>query len=222
MFGFSNKSNQKEQVAVSSEPTRPMPMSEEERMAFRREMMFQTIRQCMKTLEVNSNMYRFKVMNIDSRHHRFLAMIEVTNTYEAKMDGVLQAFSQVEEFIQKTVFDRFDIVLDGIFWRVREKEKSFERKSREGDKVGQAHTSSILAATQPAPSNTASQIESRLSRANTTASLEELQAFRNALLKGGYVPGLHSDGKVYVTEPTPLDEKPATGGTQYGHLDEGH
>jgi hypothetical protein len=197
-------------------------MSVEERMAFRREMMFQTIRQCMKTMEVSSNMYRFKVMNIDSRHHRFLAMIEVTSTFEAKIGGVMQAFSQIEEFIQKTVFQRFDLILDGIFWRVKESEKTFERKTREGDPVGQPQAASILPATQTAAHSATSQIEDRLSRANTSASLDELQAFRNALLKGGYVPGLHSDGKSYATAPTPLDEKPATGGTQYGHVDEDH
>jgi len=197
-----------------------MPMTVEERMAFRREMMFQTIRQCMKSMEVNSNMYRFKVMNLDSRHHRFLAMIEVTSTFEAKLGGVMQAFSQVEEFIQKTVFARFDLILDGVFWRVRESEKTFERKVREGDAVGQTHSASILPATPAATSSASRQIEDRLSRANTMASIEELQAFRNALLKGGYVPGLQSGGKAYVTSATPLEERPATGATQYGQMDE--
>jgi hypothetical protein len=218
MFSFNSKPNPKSGASV--EPTRPMPMTVEERMAFRREMMFQTIRQCMKSMEVNSSMYRFKVMNLDSRHHRFLAMIEVTSTFEAKIEGVLQAFSQIEAYIQRSVFERFDLILDGIFWRVRESEKAFERKSREGDLASNAPTSAILTPSRQGAGNQAANAVERLARhPMTAASPEELKAFREALAQGGYVPGVQLEGKAYHTQPTPLGDKPATGGTQYGSPD---
>lgn len=193
-------------------------MSLEERKAFRREMLYQAIRQSMKSLEVISSMYRFKVINVDSRHHRFLAMIEVTSTFEAKKGGVPQAFAQIEDLVKKQSYERFGLILEGIFWRVSESEKAFERKVREGDSPAEA--SSILVASQQQVHSSAGSTEERLARQHfPTVSNEERQAFMDALVKGGHLPVVHVGNGVYESSPTPLDDKPITGGTQHGMLE---
>jgi hypothetical protein len=218
MFAFSKKTNQRDNNTSLPDETRPAPMSLEERKAFRREMLYQAIRHSMKSLEVVSSMYRFKVINVDSRHHRFLAMIEVTSTFEARKGGIPQAFSQIEALIKAKAFERFDLILEGIFWRVSESEKAFQRRVREGESAAEA--SSSLAASQQHAHKSAGGTEQRLARRQFPAvPNEERQAFMEALVKGGHLPEVQGGDALYETDRAPLDDKRISGGTQYGMLE---
>jgi hypothetical protein len=107
-------------------------MGLEERKAFRREMLCQAIRQGMQSLEVISTMYRFKIINVDSRHHRFVALIEVANVFQARIGSKLQKFPHVEEFLKKYASEHYGLVLESVFWRVSGSGKDMERDIASG------------------------------------------------------------------------------------------
>jgi hypothetical protein len=89
-------------------------MTLEERKAFRREMLYQAIRQSMKSLEVVSSLYKFKIINLDARHHRFLALIEVATSFKARKGSKPQTFPQIEAFLRDNAFEHFGLVLERV------------------------------------------------------------------------------------------------------------
>jgi hypothetical protein len=65
----------------------PPRMSLDERKAYRREMLYQSIRENLLALEALSSMYKFKVVSVDERHHRFIVLIAVTGMFKARRGG---------------------------------------------------------------------------------------------------------------------------------------
>jgi len=180
-------------------------MSLAERMAYRREMLYQSIRESLLQLQVISSMYKFKVMNVDARHHRFVAMIEVTNGFEAKLDGISLGFNQAEEFIRKRTLERYGVSLDAIFWRVNEIESSFVRTYRAGDSPEAARTG--------------------MGKTRQREVVGDVSAARQRLARAQVAP-VGPDGSDaiavqhldYQSDHAPLEAGERTGGTQYGQL----
>lgn len=204
MFSFLKKrSSQGHEAPDSSAPeTDPERMSLAERMAYRREMLYQSIRESLQQLQVVSSMYKFRVMNLDSRQHRFVAMIEVTNSFEARMDGMNVGFNQIEAFIKKRTQERFDVRLDAIFWRVNEVESSFVHSRRASDGP-------------QAPSGGANPPRQRDATDGIPASRPRLS--RGETLPGplGAISVQHLD---YESEHAPLEPLAPSGKTEYGQL----
>jgi hypothetical protein len=217
MFSFSKKANPREGgPSVPELTTLPFPMGLEERKAFRREMLYQAIRQSMQSLEVNSSRYRFKVINVDNRHHRFLAMIEVTSNFEARKGGAPQSFNQIEALIKENAYSRFGIFLEGIFWRVSESEKAFASKSREGD----ASTDDASGpASQRQPLDASSTKEERLARQKLPKrTRHEHHESKNVLAKSDPSTMHYVEDTVYDSEPPAPDDKPMLDGDPFGPL----
>ena len=59
----------------------PVKMNLNERMAFRRELLYETIRASLKSRSVADNTYRFKVMRTDKRGHCFVVMLDMSPTF---------------------------------------------------------------------------------------------------------------------------------------------
>lgn len=177
-------------------------MSLAERMAYRREMLYQAIRESLQELRVVNSMYKFKVVNEDARHHRFIAMIEVTNSFEAKINGMSAGFSQVEAFIRKRTRERIDVSLDAIFWRVNEVESAFVRTRRAGDRSQATLPAANPAQQRQVPGGDPA-ARRRLARAQPSPSQSEAIAVQ------------HLD---YESEHAPLDPMEPTGKTEYGQL----
>ncbi len=198
---FQRLLHRRNDVPDSTPPeTDPERMSLEERMAYRREMLYQSIRECLLQLQVISSMYKFRIMNLDARQHRFIAMIEVTNSFEAKMGGIPVGFNQIEAFIQKRTFERYNVRLESIFWRVNEVESAFVRSQRAGEG---ANARAASGARQPEVAGDVSAARQRLSRAQAEAS------------HLGAISVQHLD---YQSEHAPLQPGEQSGGTQYGQL----
>jgi hypothetical protein len=185
----------------------PERMSLAERMAYRREMLYQSIRESLLQLQVISSMYKFKVMNVDARQHRFVAMIEVTSGFEAKRDGVGLGFNQIEEFIRKRTLERYGVSLDAIFWRVNEIESSFVRSYRAGDSP-EAARAGMGRTRQREVVGDVSAARQRLARAQV-ATVPQGESHLGA------ISVQHLD---YESEHAPLEAPERTGGTQYGQL----
>jgi hypothetical protein len=133
MIQLSNTSTRKDGASFAQTTIPQVPMSLEERKAFRRDTVCQSIRQGLKSLEVGSNMYRFKIINVDARHHRFVALIEIAASFKAKIGSKLQKLPQVEAFLKKYTKDHGGLVLEGVFWRV-------SGLGKDGGRKGEAET----------------------------------------------------------------------------------
>jgi hypothetical protein len=220
MFSFFRTNKDKEIPKAAPDSSPPGRMDLKERKTYRREMLYQAIRESLLSLEVVSSMYKFKVMNVDERHHRFIVMIDVTQSFQPHKSNRSRSFYDIEEFIKKNTFDRFGLILEGIYWRVSSSKSPFERKSREEDSPQTA--AAILAASRKrevvGDVRNASQ---RLARYQyQPVSEEERKAFEEAIKKGAGLPVLHVGDREYQSERAPLDGGIMIGGTQYGKLEE--
>lgn len=204
MFSFLKRQSPKGNEAPDSTPpeTDPERMSLAERMAFRREMLYQSIRESLLQLQVISSMYKFRVMNLDPRQHRFVAMIEVTNSFEAKMEGMNVGFNQVEEYIRKRAQERFKISLEAIFWRVNEVESSFVHTRRASDGPQAAPGDQSLPRQRDVPADVAA-ARPRLSRGHGQPG------------PLGAISVQHLD---YESDHAPLEPTAPSGKTEYGQL----
>lgn len=214
VFGFLKKRERGTPVqAVLLEEPAVRRMELEERMAYRRERLYQSIRETFLSMEVVSHMYRFKVMPVDERHHRFIAMIDVAKSFVTGANSKTKSFAAMEQDMRINTYKRFGILIDGIYWRVSETEDQFERHARASDParsgefapVGQDHQT-------PRAGN-------KLSRAGyQPISVEEQAAFMEALQRGAALPAVHVGDLEYQSDLAPLDGGIMIGGTQYGKL----
>ena len=209
MFSFLKRLSPNRTEAPDSTPpeTDPERMTLAERMAYRREMLYQSIRESLLQLQVISSMYKFRVMNLDARHHRFVAMVEVTNSFEAKMDGISVGFNQVEDYIRKRAAERFGLTLESIFWRVNEQESSFVRTNRSGESPHAVRDAMHMTRPHEVPGDV-SAARQRLSRAQVKPADQGSSHL-------GAISVQHLD---YESEHAPLQAADQTGGTQYGPL----
>jgi len=216
MFSFLKRRSPKKNDFPDSSPpeTNPERMTLAERMAYRREMLYQSIRESLLQLQVIASMYRFRVMNLDERQHRFIAMIEVTNNFQAQLGGLSVGFNEIEEHIRKRTFERYGVSLDGIFWRVNEHHDSFVRSRRASDRPN-----ADPATRQREVPGDVSAARQRLSRAQVEpVTAEEAEAFERAIREGSQLGAISVKHLDYESELAPLQAAEQTGGTQYGQL----
>ena len=200
------------EMAEAMPPSRRMDL--EERKAFRREMLYQSIRDTFLAMEVIGSMYKFKVMPVDSRHHRFIAMIDVAKSFVTSRENKTKSFAAYEQQIRIDAYKRFGILLDGSYWRVSETESQFEFHARVNDKNEINRNDRKVGHDVP--------LNSRLSSIGAhdyqPITAEETQAFMEAL-QGGYAPPPITVGeREYQSDLAPLDGGIMIGGTQYGRL----
>jgi hypothetical protein len=216
MFEFLKRRGQAAPVTANApELSEVRRMDLEERKAFRRERLYQSIRETFLSMEVVSHMYRFKVMPVDERHHRFIAMIDVAKSFVTGANSKTKSFADMEHNMRLNTYKRFGILIDGIYWRVSETEEHFERHSRASDpaRVG------LAPAPEPYVPNPSAPASNNLSRDGYQAiSAEEQAAFMEALRLGAVLPAVHVGDMEYQSDLAPLDGGIMIGGTQYGKL----
>jgi hypothetical protein len=217
MFSFLKKKPQNLKQAVDP-ATFARRMDLEERKVFRREMLYQSIRDTFLNMEVIASMYKFKVMPVDERHHRFIAMIDVAKSFVTNKENRLRSFAAIEQQMRIGAYKRFGILVDATYWRVSETESQFEMHTpRRGEPEGEARvaTRNMPAITDTAPQ---SRIASVSDGQFQPISEEETRAFMEAL-KNGYAPPPMQVGDMeYQSDMAPLDGGIMIGGTQYGRL----
>lgn len=193
-------------------------MDLDERKAFRKEMLYQSIRDTFLSMEVIGSMYKFKVMPVDERHHRFIAMIDVAKSFVTNKENKLRSFAAIEQQMRANTYKRFGILVDGTYWRVSETESQFEMHApRAGESQGEArvggrHTSAVDQVTPQ------SRMASVGGNEYQPISEEETQAFMAALRNGYTPPPLQVGDMEYQSDLAPLDGGIMIGGTQYGRL----
>lgn len=193
-------------------------MSLDERMAFRREALYQSIRDTFLSMEVIGSMYKFKVMPMDERHHRFIAMIDVAKSFVTDKSHKTKSFAAIEQMMRVDAYKRYGVLIDGTYWRVSETESRFEFHARATDRNSAKAAALRKQALGESPSS-----QSRIAAIGgpryEPISKEETQAFMQALQEGYAPPPLMVGDKEYQSDMAPLDGGIMIGGTQYGRLD---
>jgi hypothetical protein len=107
--------------AVSTGPeTLPVPMNLEERMAFRRELLFEAIRGTLHDESLEPGSYHFKVMHTDKRGHCFVVMLDMTQVFMDSARGSPHELSAIAARLAKSAQTRYGLVIDSVYWRTDE------------------------------------------------------------------------------------------------------
>lgn len=211
-MGFLNKLFGRQQDAG---PTILVPhkMSLEERMAWRRDTLYKSVRECFSMLEVVGAMYKFKVSKMDDRGHHYLVMVDIGRDFTIGKRIKLDNFADLEEFFRKQTFEKYGIVITAMYWRSKDsiiKFKPIPKQEKVVIKQTKEELEHEMADTKPMVYNSSRQ----------QLSSSEIEAFRNALREGLKPPPIHIGNKEYQSDLAPLTpmepEKPS--GTQYGDL----
>lgn len=223
MFSFFRSKKQAPADIAAAAQAHAKRMDLEERKMFRQEMLYQSIRESFLAMEVIGSMYKFKVMPVDMRHHRFIATIDVAKSFVTGKDAKTKSFAALEKLMRSNAYKRFGVLIEGIYWRVSETESQFDRLSRTADGA-----ESVIEGTPAAQSirhriahqdHEALQGEQPLARhAYQPVSDEEAQAFMEALQNGLTPPVVRVGEWEYQSDLAPLDSGIMIGGTQYGKL----
>jgi hypothetical protein len=218
MFAFIKKKKAPKAPLIADPLAVARRMDLEERKAFRREMLYQSIRDTFLSMEVIGSMYKFKVMPVDERHHRFIAMIDVAKSFVTNKENKLRSFSAIEQQMRINTYKRFGILVDGTYWRVSETESQFEMHAPRAGEVGMGARVDTRNARGTEQSIPQSRMGSIGSGDYQPISEEETQAFMAALKNGYSPPPIQVGDMEYQSDLAPLDGGIMIGGTQYGRL----
>ena len=100
--------------------TMPVKMNLEERMAFRRELLFETIRASLSQRFIAPNTYRFKVMRTDKRGHCFVVMLDMSPDFMASPAGQHAQLKETAALLTKNAHIKYGLLVGGVYWRVDE------------------------------------------------------------------------------------------------------
>ena len=100
--------------------TAPVKMNLDERMAFRREMLFDSVKTTMQSHGILSGSYRFKVVRADKRGHSFVVMVDLSTDFMDSEQGrprpllalglAMQIENVLSRFCSRLFFEFFGLV----------------------------------------------------------------------------------------------------------------
>lgn len=161
--------------------TAPVKMNLEERMAFRREMLYEAIKVTMQASGVLSASYKFRVVRNDKRGHQYSVMIDLSTDFLANPEGQPARLVAVGANITRNAMARYGIVVAGVYWRVNEELQGFDKAPAEA------------APAEPDPQTPRQKYE--------RATADELAAFEAAWQKG---QSLQVGDRIYSSDLAPL------------------
>lgn len=106
--------------------TGPVKMSLDERMAFRREVIFDSVKATMESRGILSGSYKFKVVRADKRGHSFVVMVDLSTDFMESEQGRQRALAQLGTIIGKNALSRYGLGVAAVYWRVNEELKGFD------------------------------------------------------------------------------------------------
>lgn len=104
-----------------------MPL--EDRMAWRRKMVYAGIKSTMVSLGIIGKWYKFRISQVDERGHIYVIMIDVAKQFAVRPGLKIKGFIGIENLIIKTVFDHYAITIKAVYWRTNDEENIFDKMS---------------------------------------------------------------------------------------------
>jgi hypothetical protein len=180
-------SSERAKSAPAGPETAPVRMNLEERMEFRREMLYEAIKVTMQAHGILSASYRFRVVRNDRRGHMYSVLMDLSTDFLHNREGRQAQLVVLGVAIGKNAAARYAIMVSGVYWRVNDQIQGFET-SRPGAEPGADDTAPDLPPPRPGSGR---------------ARAEELAAFEAALQKG---QALQLRDRVYATDLAPLGD----------------
>ena len=171
----------------SGPETAPVKMNLDERMAFRREMLFDSVKTTMESHGILSGSYRFKVVRADKRGHSFVVMVDLSTDFMDSDQGRQRPLAIVGAAMGKNALARYGLGVAAVYWRVNPELKGFDP----------ARTAAALPEESASPD---AQRSANL-RKYERATAEELAAFESAWQKGS---DLTIGDRTYSSDLAPL------------------
>ena len=100
--------------------TRPVPMNLEERMAFRRELLYESIQATLSSRLIAVKTYRYKVMRTDKRGHCYVVMLDMSPDFMASPAGQHAQLTELGNLLVINAQAKFGLILGGVYWRLDE------------------------------------------------------------------------------------------------------
>jgi hypothetical protein len=179
-------SGERAKSAPAGPETAPVRMNLEERMEFRREMLYEAIKVTMQAHGILSASYRFRVVRNDRRGHMYSVLMDLSTDFLHNREGRQAQLVVLGAAIGKNAAARYAIIVSGVHWRVNDQIQGFET-SRPG--------------AEPDADDMAPDMPPRRGKARARA--DELAAFEAALQKG---QALQLRDRVYATDLAPLGD----------------
>ena len=171
----------------SGPETAPVKMNLDERMAFRREMLFDSVKTTMQGHGILSGSYRFKVVRADKRGHSFVVMVDLSTDFMDSEQGRPRPLQALGASMTQNALGRYGVGVAAVYWRVNPELKGFDPERA-----------------APVPAEETSSPEAQRSanmRKYERATAEELAAFETAWQKGSE---LTIGDRTYSSDLAPL------------------
>ncbi|WP_254425685.1 hypothetical protein [Polaromonas sp. A23] len=164
-------------------------MNLEERMEFRREMLYEAIKVTMEAHGILSASYRFRVVRNDRRGHMYSVLMDLSTDFMHNREGRPAQLVALGAAIGKNAAARYGILVSGVYWRVNDQIQGFEPSRPDAEPGADA-----TAPDMPPPR-----------RGQGRAGAEELAAFESFWQKG---QALQLRDRVYASDLAPLGDLP--------------
>jgi hypothetical protein len=105
---------------ASGPETAPVKMNLDERMAFRRELLFESVRATLSSQYIDSRSYRFKVMRTDKRGHCYVVMLDMAPAFMATEQGRHSQLAKTAAVLTQNAMAKYGLMVGGVYWRVDE------------------------------------------------------------------------------------------------------
>lgn len=168
--------------------TAPVKMNLDERMAFRREMLFDSVKTTMQSHGILSGSYRFKVVRADKRGHSFVVMVDLSPDFMDSEQGRPRPLQALGASMTKNALARYGVGVVAVYWRVNLELKGFDAER------------GAPAAVSDDTSSPEAQRSANM-RKYERATAEELAAFESAWQKGSE---LTIGDRTYSSDLAPL------------------
>ena len=182
--------------APAGPETAPVKMNLEERMEFRREMLYEAIRVTMQAHGILSASYRVRVVRNDKRGHQYSVLVDLSTDFMHNREGSPAQLVTLGTAIGKNAVARCNILVAGVYWRVNDGMQGFEPS-----RPPAMHRGAEAAVPGLPPSR----------RKQERATPEELAAFEAARHPG---QELRLRDRVYASDLAPLDGAMTGGDSQ--------
>ena len=172
--------------------TAPVKMNLDERMAFRRELLFETVRSTLGQRRIVPSSYRFKVMRTDKRGHCYAVMMDMSPAFMDSEHGQHKQLAETAAQLTKNAQARYGLIVAGVYWRTDETlDAAVAAWARPS-----GNTATAAEPVDPAPSN----IEKY-----ERATADELAAFEAAWQKSS---DIQIGDRTYSSDLAPLGSDP--------------
>jgi len=194
-------------------------MTLEERMAFRREMVFEAMREVLVNHGLPPLSYKLNVARLDSRGHRYAVMVDLVSQLAGRVVDSPGEWQIMEVQAAQTASERYRVKISNVYWRLESQGFALAHHPEpSAARFVESVPAPVPMAPTPAQSTAAykpaqgqtddfpdTQLDDRRSK-DEPISQEELLAFEQAILSGQNTQQpVHLGSRTYQTDFMPMN-----------------